>query len=281
MSNRSTTRPCPSPSGRNDANLFLKTTLVRGSAPLANDSSALSRALKAKYRTAADACRALDINPELLQEREADDRRHHADDDVHEMVETMPPQRMSAAKSAEAEDDEDERDEYGAFSDYLRDRGIGEDVIRGAIDWHRRQRGMDRRRANGHDRHADDRRNARDRLPHRGGHFNKPRFSRDKARDEFMLPPQSGGGTQMLRDHGFDEESFHERFPEAARIQHEPEVRTMDRLPHNHPSRRRHAMDSKPGMNEAQKARLFKLIPEIERLEDGRRNWDVKGRYEI
>ena len=52
------------------------------------------------------------------------------EDDDPPIVRPASEQRMSA--------DDDDEDEYSDFASYLRDQGIAEDVIRGAVDSHRR-----------------------------------------------------------------------------------------------------------------------------------------------
>jgi hypothetical protein len=146
-------------------------------------------ALKAKYKTPRAAMAALGLDMALLRadpsqhEEEAssmrggrfDPRGHTGGEIVRDDIpspqerrvsplqnedEGAPIERPASLQRMSAEDDE--RDEYADFADYLRERGIAEDVIRGAVDYHRRKRGMDNWKSNGHDR-----REARDRFPQR------------------------------------------------------------------------------------------------------------------
>ena len=172
--------------------------------------SRLSQALKARFDSPADALRAMDIDPSVLRdtefsnsergghfdprgntggevlggvERRGEDRHRRRADDRDPPIEHPSP-RQNEYSAAEDDEDEDERRvSMDEFEDYLRDHGMSEDDIPEAMDMVRRH-ARDRARAprrNGYDRHADDRRNARDRLPHRAGHFEKRRFSRDES----------------------------------------------------------------------------------------------------
>jgi hypothetical protein len=120
---------------------------------------------------------------------------------VPRKIETEPAQNLSA--------EDDEEDEYGPFADYLRNRGVAEDVIRGAVDYHRRRRGMDNRRPNGHA--------SRDALPR--NHIRRP-----------GEPPSGydrGEGPPGLLD-GLDRQAFDSKAPRA-RIVVEPGVASSDR----------------------------------------------------
>ena len=90
-----------------------------------------------------------------------------------------------------------------------------------------------------------------DKMPLRGGRFDRPRFSRD----EFGVEPPHGLD-RVGRDR--DAELINGNRELMSRISHEPEAS----------DRRRHAMDSKAvAMTEAQKERMFKRFPEMRRLE--------------
>ena len=327
--NKSTLRPCPSPSGRNDENLFLKTTLVRGSAPLATD-SALVEALKSKFRTAADACRAMDIDPALLElpsrggkfdprdhtggeieggvERRGEDRHgRRVRDEIEPKWEEMPPQRMSVAESEHAEDEEDD-ERLEPFREYLRNRhGMSEDEIdEAAAEFAKDVR---RRRANGRDRrHADDRRRAKDFMPHNrvrgsereppsGGRFGGERRSgyMPTGRDKFEIPPNSNAEGHedglYLKDHGLDR--ARSRFAHDRSL---AEVRQVRKLLTRfgpgeagcRPDRRRDyqgAADSARGASERQRQRFFQMFPNVERIgdpsHDGKRDWSRRGPYEV
>ena len=173
----------------------------------------LANAIRARVVKSRAALKALGIDSSLLNDPELKssmrggkfDPRDHTSGEIGGGVEregedTDPPiERPSPEQRMSADDDDD--DEYADFASYLRDHGIAEDVIKGAVDFHRRRgRGMDRRKGNGYDSHADDRRRAKDRLPLRAGRFNKPRF--DEEGHEVREQRELASG--RIIDHGID-----------------------------------------------------------------------------
>ena len=256
--------------------------------------------------TPADALDALGLSSSLLSERRGEDRhRRHADDDLAPMHEEMPPERMSVSEAEEHAEDEEE-DWESALADYLRSRHnftddeIEEAKAEFAKDVRkRRANGRDReRRAD--DRHADDKRRAKDVFPHnrvRGsereppsaGHFGGARRSGDSptGNDDFQIPPDANGEGKYLVDHGLDTRRrfAHDRGLQEVKRVHElmrrfgPEVGAR-------PDRSRYAMDAKRlGPSEARKEKLFKRFPDMARIgtpsEDGRRDPMRRSQYEV
>ena len=103
----------------------------------------------------------------------------------------------------------DDDEMYDPLREHLRQHGMDDDEVEPAIDVARRHVQHDSRR----------RMNGKDRLPLRGGRFDRARFSRDE---------DSNGPIRATVDHGLDaQESFEKRWPEIARIGHEPEARDL------------------------------------------------------
>lgn len=290
---KSTIRPMPSPNGTNHSRQFLRMSVVSAD-ELAHDfkpkTSGLVKALREKYSCAEDAMHALDLPASLLRdenpsqhEEEASSMRHGRFDpcgpggagEIEAGRERRgedrrrargrdhipaPEERHVSPLQNEGEDDERLSDEEEqSFSDFAEDlhaegwdEGDIKRIIGTARDSLRRARGRDRLPER-----VDVRDDGKDKLPARAGHFSRPRFGRDNEVDDptrGVAPPQG-----IDRGRG----SFEERWPEIARIEHEPEPRDLSR-----DSRRRHAMDSKTvAMTEARKQKLYQRYPGLERLD--------------
>ena len=204
-------------------------------------------------------------------------------------------------------------DEYEPLRTHLRGKGFDEEEIERAIELgkdHVRRRADDKRRRVGRDvlPKSANSRDLAERGGGMGGHLSGGRT--DKVFDEIAdnmsriepawstsTGPNSEYARTHILDHGLDarrrgardrsDEEVDKVHELLSRIEHEPETRTMDRLPHDHPSRRRHAMDAKLGPTEAQVERLHKLIPGLALVgtvsEDGpaRRDPGRRNPYEV
>ena len=163
--------------------------------------------------------------------------RRHADDDLHEKVETMPAENLS--------EDEFSPEEEQSLREYAedmhrqgKDRRVIDDAMRMARDFLRRHR-----------HHADDV------MPRRVD-------VQDRARDKMPLNHFDGG--RAIVDHGLDTINGNREL--MNNIGHEPEVRNADRMPYDR--HRRYGMDTKHGMTERQKADLHRLIPGLSLVGD-------------
>lgn len=155
---------------------------------------------------------------------------------------------------------------------HLRDHGMSEDEVEQAIDVARRHVAQDRRRRmNGKDRlpeRVDVQDRSDDKMPLRGGRFDRPRFSRDT---EVGNNPNQ---TEYLVDHGLDgigprgRAALDEMRKNLARIGHEPEPRPLSGVGHGR--RQRFGMDKKPslGPTEAQVVRLHRRFPGLSLIGD-------------
>jgi hypothetical protein len=183
----------------------------------------------------------------------------------------------------------DDDEMYDPLREHLRNHGMSEDEVEQAIEVARRHVAQDRRRrsSNGHDKHADDR------FPKRGR--GDPLIDRGtEATDNFGTVNPANPDEPFLARHGLDRRgggaldhaiaAIDEEHRLASRIVIEPEIRPLDKMPYDRRSRR-HAMDSKPGMTEQQKAELFKLIPGLDLVgdasSDGPGVRDRKNRFEV
>lgn len=190
------------------------------------------------------------------------------------------PQQNETSSAAGGDDDPD--DEYSDFAGYLRDAGVDEEAINGAIDAHRRSRAMDRRR----------KANGRDKVPSRGGHFERPRFTRD----EFPTPQeivakeaeQWDGHASEIIDHGLDAALRHGGRDRREIAAVRKLLKRFGPEAGAEPERYRGAADGERlRPTERQKERLHRLIPSINLIgtvsEDGvgRRDPGRKSLYEV
>jgi hypothetical protein len=148
----------------------------------------LSRAIRARYATPQAVCRRLGIDASLLESESdplyeylavgKDGRRRARDSDppiVHpsprQNVDELEPMHERGMGPQNMGGDDEDDDPMQGFRRHLQENSeMSEDEIDKACGLARDF--VRRKRANG-----------KDRLPGRGGHFERPRFSRDKGRD--------------------------------------------------------------------------------------------------
>ena len=273
---RSVVRRMPSPNNTNHERLYVRQQILTHKQLLAMDSDpSMAEELRSSERGGHFDPRGPGGSGEIEGgiSRRGEDRRRargrdhipeHQNRHMHQDLTARdldPPEHPASLQRgpAWAEDDEDD-DGFERFRSHLREQGLDEAAIERAVELGRDH--MHRRGTNGRDRHHAD-----DRFPQRA--HRSPIADPDKEAHD--LEPD-GSEAEFLTDHGLDSkrgarDRDHDVLDEIqklmARIEREPEPRelTGDR-------RRRHAMDSKSGMTERQKAELFRLFPDMARIGD-------------
>jgi hypothetical protein len=269
-------------------------------------SKQLVRALKAKFGTPRNAMARLgldmallrDADPSMRSELETSERRGRFDprgntsgtieggperrgEDRDPPIEPpSPEQNRGEDWQMMADDDE----MFDPLRDHLRQHGMDDEEVEQAIDVARRHVARDRaRRSNGKDRlpqRVDVQDRSDDKMPLRGGRFDRARFSRDEDPNEMS----------QIIDHGLDQ-AHDARLRRRLDDPSKREIRQIHKLMERfgsevgtNPERYRGAQDGAP-MTERQKVELFKFIPGLDLIgdpsADGPGVRDHKNRFEV
>jgi hypothetical protein len=152
------------------------------------------------------------------------------------------------------QNEDEEPDEYENFASYLRERGIAEDVIEGAIDYHRRQRGHDHRRPNGRDFQPHNRVRGSEREAPSGG-----RFGGERRPGEMPTGDEIDDPNAIVDHHGLDRVALDSARKLMGRFG--PEVGCRPARPGEMGSDGR-------SQTMAQRARTIKRFPGLDRIEN-------------